>query len=216
MVFPHGRLHYALLALLVLVFTLAASIPTWADSVSYEISFTTLSGPTVSNGSFQFDSLGQTNTVIGPPATFVNLQAFVGGTLFTGTSPSDDSAVVDGKGLVTSILADLEPANNPLGNILQLFSGASPTYTLLTPDMMTQLGSGTYTESAVPEPSTLSLFAIGILLCLVGLRRAERRFTMHEATPKREIYLSENARTRTKSSPYFNDCHRTNLCARAR
>jgi hypothetical protein len=171
MVFSYGRAHQVVLALLVVVFSLVASVPTWADSVSYEINFATLSGPAVSNGSFQFGSLSQTNIVIGPPADFVNLQAFVGGILYTGTSPSDDSAVVDGKGLVTSMVADLEPANNPLGNILQLFSGPNPTYTLFSPNMATQIGSGTYTDSVVPEPSTLSLVAIGILLGFVLLRR---------------------------------------------
>ena len=96
----------------------------------------------------------------------------MGGILYTGTSPSDDSAVVDGKGLVRSMVADLEPANNPLGNILQLFPGANPTYTLFSPNMATQIGSGTYADSVVPEPSTLSLVAIGILLGFVLLRRA--------------------------------------------
>ena len=71
MVFSRVRSQHVVLALLVVVFNLAASVPTWADSVSYEINFATLSGPTVSNGSFPFDSVSQTNIVIGPPADFV-------------------------------------------------------------------------------------------------------------------------------------------------
>jgi hypothetical protein len=162
-------------AMCALVFSLGASAPALADSVSYQISFSAASGPTISNGSFRFDSLGQSNTVVGPPADFINLQAVVAGVPYAGTSPSDDSVMLNGGGLVSSMFADLEPADNPAGNILQLYAGE--IYAYWNPTLTTRLGAGTYLDTAVvAEPSTLSLLCAGFLVIGAGLLFAVRPF----------------------------------------
>ena len=80
------------LAICVLVLSLEGLIPAWGETISCQISFSTPSGPTVSNGSYEFDALSQRRAVAGPPAYFINLQSFVGGVL----SKVDPSANLEG------------------------------------------------------------------------------------------------------------------------
>jgi hypothetical protein len=63
----------------------------------------------------------------------VNLRALVGKVLYTGTSPSDDFARVNNKGIVKGLFADLEPAANPSGDILQFYAGKHHRYKLFNP-----------------------------------------------------------------------------------
>jgi hypothetical protein len=68
------------LAICALVLSLEGLIPAWAESTSCQIS-STPSGPTVSNGSYEFDALSQRRAVVGSPADFIKLQSSVGGVL---------------------------------------------------------------------------------------------------------------------------------------
>jgi hypothetical protein len=156
------------LAMCAMIFSLGAAAPALAEAVSYPLSPSTTAGPTVSNGSIQFDSLGQTSTVAGPAADFIKIPASVGGFLYTGTSRPDDSAILNGEGLVTSLFADLEPADNPKGDTLALYAG-DPIYISWNPTLTTRLGAGMYDTAVVPEPSTLSLLFAGFLLISAGL-----------------------------------------------
>lgn len=158
-------LRHLLFISIALISGLATSISARADSISYEIDFSTSSGPTVSSGSFQFDALGAVSTDVSN-AVFTNLQAFVGSVLYTGTSPSDDIAHVNKKGVVKSLTADLEPADNPTGDILQLFI-TDHQYSLFDPTMTNVLGNGSYKleveSESVPEPSTFLLLSLGLI-----------------------------------------------------
>ena len=156
------------LAMCALIFSLGASAPALAEAVSYPLSPSTAAGPTVSNDAFPYDSLDQTSTVVGPPADFIKLPASVGGVLYTGTSRSDDSAILNGEGDVTSLFADLEPADNPKGDTLAFYA-RDPIYISWNPTLTTRLGAGMYDTAVVPEPSTLSLLFAGFLLISAGL-----------------------------------------------
>ncbi len=167
---PRSR-HLVLVAI-TLVSGLAVSRPAKADAISYELDFDRSSGPTVSNGSFQFDSMASLTTKIND-ANFLNLQAFVGKILYTGTSASDDFARVNKNGVVKGLFADLEPADNSSSDVLQLYGGKHHRYKLFD-STMDVLGSGTYEleveTKSVPEPSTLLLLSAG-LLALIGAKR---------------------------------------------
>jgi hypothetical protein len=183
--------------MLILTFSVVASAPVFADSISYNIDFTKYFGRTVSDGSFEFNSPGHSDGVI-PHADFVDLEARVGHVLYTASSPADDFALVSENGIVRGLFADLEP-NGPFGDVLQLYPGQRHQYILWDADMDSILGRGTYDvdvekmhlektpvpvgptpvlvgttpppvgTTPVPEPSSFSLLALSGALLWGGM-----------------------------------------------
>ena len=150
-----------------------------AAAIAYTINFTG-GGPgvlSIGPGSFSFDSMGQTNTTVGPPAGLTNFMvpvlesiATIGNqVIFTQTSPEDDSAVLGPAGLVSAVSVD---SVNGI-DLLQLNTDGTWTLstTPMTPTGIAQ--AGTYSITAdIPEPATLGIVAAGLLA--LGLIRRKR------------------------------------------
>ena len=187
-----GIVTFRVLSVFALVLCLCAGAAQ-AAAVSYTIDFTGGGSDitSIGQGSFSYDSLGMTNTTIGPPVTLTNYMVPVvfgdicldsigpsvcitpispatitPPVIFTQTSPDDDSVVLNGSGLVTALAVDSTNSSFTL----QLFSDNSWTVTENPPVNMTVPvqfigGNGTYTvspTSAIPEPLSMGLVVAGL------------------------------------------------------
>jgi hypothetical protein len=188
-------LAYSLTGILVLLClgTAGASAVTSGGPTDYTIDFNYVRGSglvTLGPGSFSYNSMGLSDTTVGPPVILPDYMVpasltpdFVTnpGVLtdiipvfpvtFTQTSPSDDLITLGPTGLVTGLTVDSTlPSGLFAGSTLQL--NANGTWNL-TVDY-TSPGNdpgGTYSVSPVPEPSTFGVLAGALLVLGMAVRR---------------------------------------------
>ena len=169
-------------ALLLATFAVASPF-VFAGPVSYTVNFnitTNAAGDSIGPATFSFDSLGQSNTTIGPPVTLSNYAVWINGTSYGQTSPGDDSVTLGGTGLITGLNVDSGPTPGNL--FLDLFSNG--TFFLEPHVINTSLGAqvatftnGTYTitTSSVPEPASFGLVALLLASGFVLRSRLHKR-----------------------------------------
>ena len=151
-----------------LFFALAGAVH--ASPITYVVTFT--GGGSLGTDSFSFDAGGATNTTISS-ANLVNFVVPVGGINYIAQSSNDDAAVVNGLGLVTAVLSDLEPLGSMTMNPA-LMLATDNTYQLFD-SSGSQIAGGTYQIAATPEPATFWLPWSGLLLWGGAMMRRRKR-----------------------------------------
>lgn len=137
----------------------------YASPVNYSVNFqvTSQHTDTIGAGSFSYDSLGQSNTVVSP-VTLPDFTVVINGNSYGQTSPLDDSLSLDLNGFVNGLTLDISPLPN--NEFLQLNSNGTFFFSAETVTAFTTQAavftSGTYTitTSGVPEPASFGLVSI--------------------------------------------------------
>jgi hypothetical protein len=168
-----------------------ASVVITSGPTDYAINFTYIPGAglvSLGPGSFSYDSMGQSDTTVGPPVnlpdymvpailtpdigtTFLPNTIPVYDVTFTQTNPSDDSLTLGPTGLVTGLNVDSTLPSGPFaGSTLQLNGNGTWSLTVdyLPPSVDP---GGTYSVSVVPEPSSFVVLAGALLALGVAVRR---------------------------------------------
>jgi hypothetical protein len=151
-----------------------------AGATTYEW---TLSGPAAALGGFAFDGSGTlTTTVVGGQATITGISGEIGGNAIIALNNFSNA---DNKFFPASTLLDTQGlgVKTASGQLFDIFSFFAPGSTGIDPTHNNYgeianpgtFGVGTFSATAVPEPSTWAVFILGALGVGAMLRRRVAR-----------------------------------------